>query len=295
MIDLFRALATLCEPPQPETGCIAAALGLPRAPTEAEYTEVFVFQLYPYASVYLGAEGMLGGEARDRIAGFWRALGETPPTDPDHLAVMLALYARLVELEQNATEPPRRSALHRARTAFLWEHLLSWVPVYLLKLLEIAPPVYGAWGELLERTLLGEARQLAGIDRLPLHFREAPPLPLLPPETIESAAAAVLVPVGSGIILTRADLARGARSLGLAPRMGERRFILDALLGQHPEGVVGWLAEEAHQWIMRHRAHQEILGGVARFWTERARRTAGWLTALRDSSRAVPSMPGGSA
>ena len=36
---------------------------------------------------------MLGGEARDRIAGFWRALGLVPPPEPDHLAVMLGLYA----------------------------------------------------------------------------------------------------------------------------------------------------------------------------------------------------------
>lgn len=284
MIDLLRALATLCEPPRPETARIAAALGLPRAPTEDEYTELFVFQLYPYASVYLGAEGMLGGEARDRIAGFWRALGETPPNDADHLAVMLALYARLVELEQGAMEPLRRSALHRARTAFLWEHLLSWVPVYLLKLLEIAPPVYGAWAELLERTLLGEARQRAGIDRLPLHFREAPPLPPHPPETMEDVAALVLVPARSGIILTRADLARGARGLGLAPRVGERRFALDALLGQDPEGVLRWLAGEAHRWITRHETQGSILGEIARFWAERARRTAGALSALRNAA-----------
>lgn len=277
MIDLFRALATLCEPPQPETGRIAAALGLPRAPTEAEYTEVFVLQLYPYASVYLGAEGMLGGEARDRIAGFWRVLGETPPNDADHLAVMLALYARLVELEQSATEPRRRSALHRARTALLWEHLLSWVPVYLLKLREIAPPVYGAWAELLERTLLAEARQSAGLDRLPLHLRDVP-------TEVSDVATLLLVPVRSGIILTRADLARGARELGLAFRVGERRFALDALLGQNPDGVLEWLAGEAQRWITRHETQVEILGEIAEFWAARARYTAGAVSAWRHTA-----------
>lgn len=287
MIDLFRALATLCEPPQPETGRIAKALGLPRAPTEDEYAELFVFQLYPYASVYLGAEGMLGGEARDRIAGFWRAIGETPPNDPDHLAVMLALYARLAELAQGATEPLRRGALHRARMAFLWEHLLSWMPVYLNKLLEIAPPVYGAWAELLEKALLGEARNLAGIDRLPLHLREAPPVPMQGPEVVSDVPGLVLVPVRSGIILTRADLVRGARGLGLAPRVGERRFALDALLGQNPDGVLGWLAAEAHHWITRHEAQREILGEIARFWAQRARRTAAWLSAFRGSAEVL--------
>lgn len=51
-------------------------------PAVDEHTDVLVFQAYPYASIYLGAEGMLGGKARDRIAGFWRALGGEPPAEP---------------------------------------------------------------------------------------------------------------------------------------------------------------------------------------------------------------------
>jgi TorA maturation chaperone TorD len=62
--------------------------GLP-GPQAHEHTEVFGLQLYPYASVYVGPEGMLGGEARDRIAGFWRVLRLTPATEPDHLATLL--------------------------------------------------------------------------------------------------------------------------------------------------------------------------------------------------------------
>lgn len=288
MMDLFRALATLCEPPQPETSRIASALGLRRGPTEDEYTELFVFQLYPFASVYLGAEGMLGGEARDRIAGFWRALGESPPDDPDHLAALLGLYARLLELERSARsagDPLRRSALRRARTAFLWEHLLSWAPLFVHKLLEIAPPVYAAWAELVEQALFDEARTLAGLDRLPLHLREAPALPLVPPETLEGVATLVLVPVRSGIILTRADLARGARALGLGSRVGERRFTLAALLGQNADGVLGWLSGEAHRWITRHEAQAEILGEIARFWARRARHAVAALGALRAAAQ----------
>jgi hypothetical protein len=76
---------------------VADLLDLGPLPGEAEYTELFLFQLTPYASVYLGPEGMLGGEALDRIAGFWRALQQEPPVEPDHLAVMLGFYARLME------------------------------------------------------------------------------------------------------------------------------------------------------------------------------------------------------
>ena len=100
-MEVFRALAALCEPPGPQTGTLAAALGLDGpVPDEAGHTELFLFQLYPYASVYLGPEGQLGGPARDRVAGFWRAVGLTPPAEPDHLAALLGLLAALADAER---------------------------------------------------------------------------------------------------------------------------------------------------------------------------------------------------
>ena len=113
-MELFRALAALAEPPD-RAGVerLAAALGLGDLPAASEHTEVFVFQLAPYASVYLGAEGMLGGEARDRVAGFWRALGQAPPAEADHLTLMLALYARLSEFEAGEADAARRAGWRR--------------------------------------------------------------------------------------------------------------------------------------------------------------------------------------
>src|SRR5262249_55202817 len=55
----------------------------------------------------------------------------------------------------------------------------------------------------------------------------------------------LLAPVRSGIVLTRADLARAARDLGLGLRMGERRFILETLLAQDAGPMLVWLAGAA--------------------------------------------------
>src|SRR6266545_2894193 len=93
--DLFRALGALCEAPQPEHAAVARALGL-APPRAVDFAGVFMLQVYPYASVHLGDEGMLGGEAGDRVAGFWRALRLVPPAEPDHLASLLGLYAALM-------------------------------------------------------------------------------------------------------------------------------------------------------------------------------------------------------
>lgn len=280
-MELIRALAALAEPPERRgVEQLAAALGLGELPAPSEHTEVFVFQLAPYASVYLGAEGMLGGEARDRVAGFWRALGETPPAEADHLTLMLALYARLAEFEADEADEARRAGWRRARKAFLWEHLLCWLPVYLDKLDALAPPFYRRWGELLRETLNEESKALGSQDELALHLREAPALEV-GEHKAEDFLQALLAPARSGIVVTRADLARAARTLGLSLRAGERKFILKALLEQDAAAVFGWLADEASAWSRLHRARRAAHGQVAAWWEQRATNAASVLRELR--------------
>lgn len=272
--ELFRALGALCELPDPAHRPAIAALGLPGGlPSAAEHTGLFVFQLPPYASIYLGAEGMLGGEAGDRVAGFWRALHLVPPADSDHLAALLSLYAAVCELEDGETRPPARVLRRQARRALLWEHLASWVPAYGRAVEAIASPFYRAWARLLVEALAGEALRVGPDANLPAHLRAAPPLPG-PDEGSSAWLSALLSPVRSGTILARADLARAGRSLGIGARVGERRLVLESMLGQDPQGTLRWLGGEAETWAGHHRRGEPVLGQVARFWTERARATA---------------------
>jgi len=283
-MELFRALAALAEPPGPEQVRIGAVLGLPGSPDPAQYTEVFLFQLYPYAAVHAGAEGMLGGEAQDRVAGFWRALQRTPPAEPDHLTSLLALYAALADQEDAEPDPAHRLLWGRSRKALLWEHLACWVFPYLDKLGEIAPPFYAAWGEMLTAALRTEINTAGPGDMLPLHLRAAPPLPDPRDGGSEAFLQGILAPVRSGMVLVRSDLTRAARALGLGLRMGERRFALTALLSQDSEGTLGWLAAEASAWEKRHfarEATQAATGEITRFWAHRAGAAAALLTALR--------------
>jgi TorA maturation chaperone TorD len=287
-MELFRALAVLAEPPVAEAAQVADALELGPLPYAEEYTEVFVFQLYPYASVYLGAEGMLGGEARDRVAGFWRALGETPPGEPDHLSVMLALYARLAELEENESDEAQRTGWNRARKAFLWEHLLSWLPFYLDKLETVAAsPFYRRWGEILAAALLDEAQAAGRQEQLSLHLRGAPALIDPRRGEVGEFLQSLLAPVRSGMILVRSDLTRAAREIGLGLRLGERRFILKALLSQDAPAILDWLAQEASRWAERHRLYRGTLGDVARAWEERAAMSANLLRELKWTAKEV--------
>ncbi|MFQ5689416.1 MAG: molecular chaperone [Gemmatimonadota bacterium] len=253
---------------------MADLLELGEAPHEAEYADLFVFQLYPYASVYLGSEGMLGGEARDRIAGFWRALRLNPPNEPDHLAVLLSFYAGLCEAER-AAAPAEAEAWRRARKAFLWEHLWSWLEIYLTRVREVASPFYRRWAETL-RGALAEETGWPGPPRLPLHLREATPVSDPRRQGLKPFLQSLLSPVRSGMILVRQDLVRAGRALELGVRVGERRFALEFLLAQDARGMLAWLAAEA--------ARQAAGSGgddpVSRFWRERARGTARLLQEL---------------
>lgn len=293
MSELIRALAAFAEVPGPEHARIAGALGLERAPTRAEHTELFLFQLYPYASVHLGPEGMLGGEGRDRVAGFWRALELVPPPEPDHLTALLGLYATLKEGGEGASSLEGRAGADAARRALLHEHVASWVFAWLGRVADMAPAPYRAWAEILEEVLLAEVREDAGSGeaapgaparagrpgRLPIHLREAPPLSD-PRDGEGDFLAELLAPVRSGMILTRADLVRAGRVLGLGVRVGERRYTLEGFFGQDPAAALGWLAAEAADRARRHGRLEKELGHTGTFWRERAERAAGLLEEL---------------
>ncbi|HSR25392.1 MAG TPA: molecular chaperone TorD family protein [Candidatus Eisenbacteria bacterium] len=264
MTELLRALAACCEAP---SAAVAAALELP-VPAAADHAELFSLQLYPYASVYAGAEGMLGGEAADRVAGFWRAVGAVPPAEPDHLAALLGLYAAL------AGEVGERA--RHVRHALLWEHLLSWLPAWLARAAEVAPGPYARWASLLGDALLAEAEELGPPAALPLHLRLAPP---------SAGVGTLLAPVRGGVILTRADLGRTARELGLGVRQGERRRVLHALLAQDPAAVLDRLAGEAGRQAEIHRSLPSAWRPVTEHWASRAEATAGELSRVAEEAK----------
>jgi hypothetical protein len=281
-MELFRALAVLVEPPErPGVARVAEALGLGAVPGVSAYTELFVFQLYPYASVYAGAEGMLGGEARDRVAGFLAAVGHAVPAEPDHLALLLGAYAGLCEAERTEGDGRRRERVRGARRAMLWEHLLSWLPVYLDKVERVAPRFYKRWAETLRAALDAEAEGLGAQAELPLHLREAPALADPRAAATEEFLQTLLAPARSGLILVRDDLARAARELGTGVRAGERLFALRSLVGQDAAGTLDWLAREAEDWHALHLRRLAAHGRVAEWWAARAASTARLLRELK--------------
>lgn len=284
--EVFRALAVLCESPHPSHAALATALDLGVPPPAAEHTQVFTFGAVPYAAVYLGAEGMLGGDAADRVAGFWRALGYVPPAEADHLAALLGLLATLSEAEQAEPDPARAALLGRARAVLLWEHLLTWVPTFARAVAASGSPFYTDWAALLVEVLVAESAAVDPPTALPAALASAPGLPE-DVDSVRDLAAALLTPVRSGLVLTRTELARATRDLGLGLRIGERSYVLASMLEQDAVATLDWVAHRADDWAAHHTRDAETLGAPARFWAERATTTAITCRARRDSTEEV--------
>jgi Nitrate reductase delta subunit len=271
--ELLRALGAVADSPA-AARAVAGPLGL--GPVgDAEHTEVFVLNCPPYASVYLGPDGALGGEGADRVAGFWRAIAIPPPAEPDHLAALLALYASLGEAAEQARRPATARALARSRQGLFAEHLWPWLPAYLDAVADLAVPSLAAWAELCRRAVTAEFSAQPSWPRLPLALRAAPG-EAWAGLRLAGLVDALTTPVRSGVILTRRRLAAGAGEAGVGHRIGERRYTLRAMLGQDPHATLAWAGHEAMRW--RHRHTSRAAGDqVARWWAARAGRTGTFL------------------
>lgn len=276
--ELLRALAVLAEPPGPAHQHLARLVGLEPPPDDAAFTELFVLQLRPYAAIYLGPEGMLGGVARSRIAGFWHALGYVPPAEPDHLSALLGLYAGLLERTKQ-TGGADAVLFRSSHEALLQEHLAPWVFGFLDRVRELDRQSFGRWADVLEQLLFRELGR-AGPHPGPLHFRDAPDLPDPRRDGGRAFLEGLLAPVRAGMIVTRRRLVALAHELGLAVRVGERRYVLEHLLGLDAAGVLAGLAAEARRQGAAHRGRTQLLGETAAFQAERARHTAELLDQL---------------
>jgi TorA maturation chaperone TorD len=278
--ELLRALGSVPASPPPYCHAVTESLSLP-APTAAEHTSVFVLAAPPHAAIHLGAHGKLGGEALDRVAGFWRAIGLRPPQDADHLGALLMLYAELAEAETGARREPTRDRLRHAREALLFEHLWSWAPGYLTAVTGLGVPSLAAWAQLTLSALGREARRAAPPSALPLALRTAPP-PVTPADGRGQLLDALVAPVCSAVLLTGTDLREATAAAGLGYRVGERRYTLQSMLDQDPEATLGWLAGHARRWAALHAAQQPVAGHDPRhWWARRAARSARTLRQLK--------------
>lgn len=269
-VELIRALGAAAHTPPPQSQSLFEALGLP-AVSGADYTQAFVLSAPPHAAIHLGPEGKLGGIGLDRVEGFWRAAGRTPPADADHVGVLFMCYA---EVSSHANSPGAR----RVAESLFYEHIWPWAPGYLHALTLLDLDGVTEWAELTMAVLDDEFGRLTPTDRLPLALREAPEA-IATDCDFDGLLDALVSPVRSGFVMTHHTLSAGAAAVGVGYRRGERRFALKAMLDQDKAATLRWLAEQAGDWARWHAVHDDA---VSRWWAARAAASAGAMTAMGD-------------
>ncbi len=186
---------------------------------------VFGLQTFPYESVFVSEDGLLGGAAPEAVVAAYAESGlPARPRDvePDHLAVELSNLAWLAAAEADALADalPDEAARVRAVAArFLHTHLLRWLPMLAVALRPW--PWHATVAEL--------AVELALTQTEPPRWAlpPEPPPPLSPPRR---CAGWWTVPARAGFLLTAHAIDRLSADLGIPRGFGSRTDRLENLL-----------------------------------------------------------------
>lgn len=244
-----------------------------------QYERLLLRDVQPYESVFLSADGQLGGETARAVAGIyarhgfdedgrWRVAGA------DHLGLQLRFYARLCAEESAGWEedtPDRAVAAVEAERSFLADHLGRWGPVAADVLASAAGAgPYQALAEALVDFLAEEAELLRPAPDHP----ELPALePRVPPARLGPARMAgwLLAPGSSGVWLDAGTLARAALGLGIPwrasdPRRQFRKVIEEATDGGDLGDLLAGLRPTVEEWRDRYAQRESSAPGAARIW-----------------------------
>ena len=124
----------------------------------AAHHRLFQHTLIPNESIFLDTTGLLGGDLADAIARQYADAGFAAHDDADHIGGELAMLAFLCGAEADAWEddmPRIAQRIRKQQQRFMQQHLLRWLPPFVIALQQQGDALYGQVSELLW-SLMGE-------------------------------------------------------------------------------------------------------------------------------------------
>lgn len=275
-MHLFPSLGEVIESPGPEHMRVAHMLGLRGEATKKDFTNLFVIQLFPYASIYVSPNGLAGGAIRDEVARYHHLMDAPVPPEPDHISSLLKWYG---VLQSRLNGYIKEESVRHVRQAFFWNCIASWLPIYLIRTRELGSALYRAWADVTLDVLEAEAVQVGMPTTVPSAFLTAPILPNVrdPLAFVES----LFVPIVSGLLLCRADLGRCAAENRLIVGVADRRTNVKKFLMEDTSGVCAWLYSESLRQADNVRMLPAAFGPMREFWIRRTETTANALLEFR--------------
>ena len=113
----------------------------------ADFTTVFLLNVYPYESVFMNDQGYIDPSVTNPTLIFYREhgymidLNETRVLSPDHIAVEMEFMMTLIKEELEALKNKNEDQVKKLRgiqKKFLEEHLANWGPIYLMSAKDMA-------------------------------------------------------------------------------------------------------------------------------------------------------------
>jgi len=205
---------------------------------KADHYALFGMNVFPYETVFLTEDGLLGGALSESVArayydpGFRSEDGQTA----DHIGNELAFMSFLCGAEADAREDEVVQAIYHMthlQRQFLDQHLLRWLPSLVLAIHQQMDERFSAIADLALDLVLTHRQSL---DDDPMHPTQ--PLSLLSAPNIldnektglKDIAEFLLTPVYTGFYLSRDDITRIGRQFQLPRGFGKRHQMLTNLL-----------------------------------------------------------------
>ncbi len=266
-----------------------------------QYSWLFEFNVYPYASVFLDASGMLNSDWSGFVGGVYEALGlelslSAGLAAPDHVAAELEALAVLCEHAEVDDKLAKTKAEHGQRVLLL-EQLLPWLASFSFAVKRIDKGFYGVVCDLCLKIALEHASELLGQHSAP-GFRFAETTETFeyqqPGDFKKKASEArgklqsLITPAHSGLFLSREDITQLGRKLGLPVRFAERPFMLENLVSSAADAdllvqlfsIWKALAEQEQQAFKALTSDYPTLSSFWDAWVEKVSKTGSYLEGL---------------
>lgn len=117
-----------------------------------DFAEISVINLVPYESFYVREDGMIESGGDNPVYKYYEEFDFVVEKDkarvvsPDHIGVELEFMYKLTEAQRKALEEGEKDAadeLKKLQIGFLSDHILKWVPLYLINVKnEAQTPLY---------------------------------------------------------------------------------------------------------------------------------------------------------
>ncbi|MCZ6758244.1 MAG: molecular chaperone TorD family protein [Bacteroidetes bacterium] len=244
----------------------------------AEHETMFGFNVYPFASLFLESDRMLGGETTQQIRAFASRSGIDVGSDtnaPDHIATELRILERLAK-----NDPPQEDSI----AEFIDQHLFSWLPAFVVAVREESNDFYSEVADLMLEHIVDHRRSIPAQS----YVRETEPEPeehlLSDRDTgIHDIADFLTSPARCGFFLSRSTIAGIAQGSKLPHGFGGRsQMMVTSIRSASAYGGLDLVICAIADLIDRNRSAWETLSesGLksAHIWSEN------WLTRLNHSS-----------